>query len=191
VSSSLNVHDVRVTVTGANRLFEDLLVAALRRRGFAAGTGEEVFAGDEPDVIIADEGLIGPGRSGHPPCVLIVERDDGTNGRMARLVGARACVSRNSTAEELATAVFRVAAGEDLLKHGETQSNRRFLTTREIDVLRLMAAGHDNAAIAQKLDISPHTARTHVQRILTKFDVRSRFSAVSAARGQGLLRSEA
>jgi DNA-binding NarL/FixJ family response regulator len=180
-------------VNGADCLFEELLVAALRRRGVGAwGTSQAEAPPDEPAeppvaVAVSDEQVTASMQEGSP-CVLLVERDDRPTRRRARLLGARACIARDATPDELVQSIVRVGNGEDLLTTTRCDDDR-FLTSREIDVLLLMAAGHDNAAIAQELDISPHTARTHVQRILTKFDVRSRFSAVFAARGRGLLRS--
>jgi len=56
------------------------------------------------------------------------------------------------------------------------------LTSREHDVLRLLARGADNQLIARALVISPQTARTHVQNILVKLRVHSRLEAVAFAR---------
>ncbi len=65
------------------------------------------------------------------------------------------------------------------------------LTPRELDVLRLVAEGHSNPAIASALFISRETARTHVSNILRKLDVGSRTEAVDYAHRHGLLaRSE-
>ncbi|HEX2188230.1 MAG TPA: helix-turn-helix transcriptional regulator [Longimicrobiaceae bacterium] len=48
------------------------------------------------------------------------------------------------------------------------------LTRKEVDVVRLLAEGRSNAAIAAALFISPHTARHHTERIMAKLGVRSR-----------------
>ena len=55
------------------------------------------------------------------------------------------------------------------------------LTTRESEVLRLLAHGLDQGSIARELAISPATVGTHIQRILTKLDVHSRTQAVALA----------
>ena len=60
------------------------------------------------------------------------------------------------------------------------------LTPRETQVLRCLAAGIGRAEIAQRLFMSPHTARTHIQRILTKLDVHSALAAMAFARRSGL-----
>ena len=59
------------------------------------------------------------------------------------------------------------------------------LTPRETDVLRCIAAGIGRAEIAKHLFMSPHTARTHVQRILAKLDVHSALAALAFARRAG------
>jgi len=189
VTGANSASDVRALVAGADRLFGDLVVAALRRGGVTAWNGHEYdISFGEPHVVVAEDRVAPCGPSGQPPHVLLVHHDDRPTRRRARLMAARACVPSAATSDELVETVVRVANGEDLLTTTRCEDDR-LLTSREIDVLHLMAAGHDNAAIARHLDISPHTARTHVQRILTKFDVRNRFSAVSAARGRGFLRS--
>jgi DNA-binding CsgD family transcriptional regulator len=60
------------------------------------------------------------------------------------------------------------------------------LTARELDVLRLLAEGASNAAIARTLVISPKTASVHVSNILAKLDVTSRTQAAAVALQEGL-----
>ena len=61
------------------------------------------------------------------------------------------------------------------------------LTRREQEVLRFLAEGADNDGIAQGLVISPQTARTHVQNVLSKLGVHSRLEAAAFVRRSGLL----
>jgi DNA-binding NarL/FixJ family response regulator len=61
------------------------------------------------------------------------------------------------------------------------------LTRREREVLAQLALGADNEAIAQRLVISPETARTHVQNVLGKLGVHSRLEAVAFVRQNRLL----
>ena len=61
------------------------------------------------------------------------------------------------------------------------------LTVRELDVLRLVAKGLSDRAIAAELFISVRTVQTHVAHIFTKFGVTNRTAAVSAARERGAL----
>jgi DNA-binding NarL/FixJ family response regulator len=60
------------------------------------------------------------------------------------------------------------------------------LTGREVEVLRLIAAGHSNRAIAQALYISPNTVLRHVSNIFTKTGVANRAEAAAYATRQGL-----
>jgi predicted ATPase/DNA-binding CsgD family transcriptional regulator len=61
------------------------------------------------------------------------------------------------------------------------------LTKRELEVVRLMAAGLTNAEIAQRLVVSDHTVHRHVSNILGKLGVPSRAAAASLAAQRGLL----
>ena len=61
------------------------------------------------------------------------------------------------------------------------------LTSRELDVLRLVAAGKPNKQIATGLAISERTARTHVSRILRKLRLSSRTQAALWAVREGLV----
>jgi len=70
-----------------------------------------------------------------------------------------------------------VPAGED----------RKGLTPREIEVLRLISTGLNNQAIAERLFISEHTVHRHVANTLTKLNVSSRSAAVAQAGRLGLL----
>jgi DNA-binding NarL/FixJ family response regulator len=64
------------------------------------------------------------------------------------------------------------------------------LTSRERDVLRLVAAGHTNRRIAQELFISPKTASVHVSNILAKLGVSGRGEAAAVAHRLGLFPAE-
>ncbi len=60
------------------------------------------------------------------------------------------------------------------------------LTARELEVLRAMSSGASRQEIAEQLEISPHTVRTHMQSILAKLDVHTSLAAVTLARRGGL-----
>lgn len=60
------------------------------------------------------------------------------------------------------------------------------LTSREVQVLRCLAAGLGRSEIAERLYVSPHTARTHIQRVLAKLGVHSALGAMAVARDVGL-----
>jgi LuxR family maltose regulon positive regulatory protein len=61
------------------------------------------------------------------------------------------------------------------------------LTPREIEILRHLATGASNPAIAEQLILSPHTVKRHVANILTKLNVSTRTEATLRARDMGLL----
>ncbi len=67
-----------------------------------------------------------------------------------------------------------------------TLSNPAGLTTRQLEVLRLIADGHSNTKIADELYISKKTVEHHVSAIYTKLDVNSRHEAIQAAAELGL-----
>jgi DNA-binding NarL/FixJ family response regulator len=60
------------------------------------------------------------------------------------------------------------------------------LSERELDVLRLIADGMENAEIAETLNISPRTAKNHVSNILAKLGLPSRVQAAVYAVRQGV-----
>jgi len=88
---------------------------------------------------------------------------------------------------DAARSVFeRLGAAPDLartesLMKGETSRRAHGLTPRELEVLRLIAAGETNKAIAGKLSLSEKTIGRHVSNILAKLDVSSRTAATAFA----------
>jgi DNA-binding CsgD family transcriptional regulator len=72
-------------------------------------------------------------------------------------------------------------AGLDVLENREAPTQRQPLTTRELQVLRLVATGKTNKAIAKMLSLSERTIDRHVGNILTKLDVPSRSAATAYA----------
>jgi DNA-binding NarL/FixJ family response regulator len=68
-----------------------------------------------------------------------------------------------------------------------TRANRFGLTSRQLEILDLLAQGCTNAEIARQMSISPKTAEHHVAAVLAKLDVVSRQAAVSVARDEQLI----
>jgi DNA-binding NarL/FixJ family response regulator len=116
--------------------------------------------------------------------------------------GASGFLLKGGEPSELLHAIRTVAAGEALLAPSVT---RRLisafaaqpaaanppggideLTPREHEVLRLVAVGLSNREIAERLHLSPYTAKTHVSRILTKLAVRDRVQLVVLAHQTGI-----
>jgi len=78
----------------------------------------------------------------------------------------------------------------------EKQAHQRdnisdLLTSREIQVLRLIENGYQNAEIAQRLSVSPYTVKNHVRHIFDKLGVRSRIAAINVVRQSATPRAEA
>ena len=61
------------------------------------------------------------------------------------------------------------------------------LTPREREILHLIAEGADNKTIADRLVVSPHTVRTHVQNVLAKLGAHSKLEALTIAAKRGLV----
>jgi DNA-binding NarL/FixJ family response regulator len=74
-----------------------------------------------------------------------------------------------------------------LVSRWEQARSEAGLTTRQVEVLRLLGEGLTNAEVAERLFISPKTADHHVSAILTKLGVPTRRDAVRAARQLDLL----
>ncbi|MEK6575885.1 MAG: response regulator transcription factor [Chloroflexota bacterium] len=114
----------------------------------------------------------------------------------AMQAGMRGCLPKTATAEELVSAVRQVADGEMVLPPmattallerlgGETVAES--LTAREAQVLRAVAAGQTNKAIALKLGISEHTVKFHLGSAMSKLGAASRAEAVATAIQRGLI----
>ncbi len=113
-----------------------------------------------------------------------------------RTLGLRAALPLHATSDELAGAVRAVHAGL-LALHPEAFSQpavaaaapapRLTLTSREREILELIAEGANNRRIAARLAISRHTVKFHVASVLAKLGARSRTEAVTLALRAGLL----
>jgi DNA-binding NarL/FixJ family response regulator len=88
-----------------------------------------------------------------------------------------------------AAAQTQAEAASDASQPGLTCDKlSRVLTDRELEVLKMVARGMSNAEIADKLTISPATAKTHVAHLLTKLNSRDRIQLVIIAYQSGLVR---
>jgi DNA-binding NarL/FixJ family response regulator len=120
--------------------------------------------------------------------------------------GASGFLLKDTPPDYLLTAVRVIAAGDALLGPGITRrlikefadrpegyldgrhdgAGLDAITNREREVLTLVARGLSNTEIAGQLSISPHTAKTHVGRLLSKLDARDRVHLVIIAYRAGL-----
>ena len=118
--------------------------------------------------------------------------------------GASGFILKTAPADELVRAIRSAAAGDALVSPAitrrlieeyirkptpSTTTPDRFawLTDRELDVLRLVTQGLSNAEIAEDLFLSQATVKTHINRILTKINVRDRVQAVVLAYESGFV----
>lgn len=114
-------------------------------------------------------------------------------------LGFKGFLPRLVSATEVITAIDAVIAGlivihPDLESLGNNNSaitplpsSEICLTSRELEVLQLLANGLDNKAIALQLQISKHTVKFHLSSIFSKLDVSSRTEAVTFGLRQGLV----
>jgi DNA-binding NarL/FixJ family response regulator len=129
---------------------------------------------------------------------LVVLVNDGGSAVAAWSAGARGLLFRDTSGERLLAAISAVADGlavvdPDLMESmvpprplAESTLVEE-LTPREVEVLQLLAEGLANRAIAQRLDISEHTVKFHVNAIMSKLGAQSRTDAVVRATRMGLV----
>ena len=135
------------------------------------------------------------GQLENPPAVLVVtnyETDADILGAIE--AGAVGYLLKDAPPQELLAAVHAAAEGTTALS---PEVARRLmsrvhrpdtaLSARELEVLSLVAEGKSNRTIGQELFLSEATVKSHLVHIYNKLGVRSRTSAVAAAREQGML----
>jgi NarL family two-component system response regulator YdfI len=132
-----------------------------------------------------------------PAIILLTSAPQSAWSARARRAGVRAVLGRDVSAEALSAAVAATRAGllvlhpdalgrlptPSTLPPGETSA----LTSRELEILEMMAEGMSNRVIAGRLKISRYTVKFHVASILTKLGARGRTEAVTVGVRQGLI----
>jgi two-component system, NarL family, response regulator LiaR len=153
----------------------------------------------EPDVILMD--LVMPEVDGAEatrriketcPGVKVIaltsyKEDDLVQGALK--AGALSYLMKNVSADELAQAIRAAHAGRStlapeaaqVLVDAATASSPEGLTSRELEILKLMVGGESNPGIADKLVVSRSTVKFHVSNILMKLGAASRTEAVAIA----------
>ena len=129
--------------------------------------------------------------------VLALSESNGDARTLAALqAGARGCLPKTATGAELLEAAQGVVEGETILPPAATaalleqlrgEGPAETLSPREGEVLRHVAAGLTNKAIALKLGISEHTVKFHLGSAMSKLGAASRAEAVAVAIRRGLI----
>ena len=122
----------------------------------------------------------------------------------AVMAGACGYLLKDSSIEQLIAGITAAAGGESLISPqiaskllrylrattadlGAAETIRNLLSDRELEVLRLIANGKDNAEIAGELFISPKTVKNHISNILMKLQIDNRIQAAVYAVRSGLV----
>ena len=180
--------------------------------GEAADGGQAIALGASAvtDVFLKDVRM--PGPSGmeatrsliatHPGIAVLMMTmlEDETSVFAAMRAGARGYILKGADPDEIVRAVIAVAAGEVIFGAAVAETMRGFfaaghhdpihpfpsLTSRERDILDLIAGGKTNTDIAEQLQLSEKTIRNNVSNIFVKLRVADRGSAIATARDAGL-----
>jgi len=197
------VDDHNLVRLGFRRILEDepdLEVVAEASNGDDAVTLARKL---RPDVIVMDCAL--PGTSGLAATKTILREfpdqlilmlsmhAEDTLVRQAIDAGARGYVLKNAEDIGLGSAIRRVAAGEIVLSPAVSQSptlkgdRDSKLTTRELEVLQLIADGHSNKAIADQLNLSANTIAVHRANIMDALGIHKTAELVVYAIRNGLV----
>lgn len=174
----------------------------------------EVATSRSPDVLLLDMRMPkGDGlhvvrtlaaRGALPKTLILTTFDDDEVAIEAVRAGARGFLLKDVTLDRLVGAVRAVAAGKTLIQPALTERAQKELasppsarpagdeggapmTERELEVLRLLAAGYSNREIARTLFVAEGTVKNHVSHILEKMGVRDRTRAVLKAADRGYL----
>ena len=122
----------------------------------------------------------------------------------AILAGACGYLLKDASVDELIRGIVAAAVGESLVSPAiagkvlqqvratavspeAADTIRAELSERELDVLKLIASGNDNAMIAAQLHISPKTVKNHISNILMKLQIENRIQAAVYAVRSGLI----
>lgn len=193
---------VRMGLASIIALEPDMTVCA------EASSGEQacaLFRTHRPDVTLMDQRL--PGMTGSETVHAI--RAEFPDARIVMIstyvcdeeiygalqAGALAYLAKSVQRDELMRAIRKAAAGQrhipaEVATRLADRVSRSQLSTRELEVLRLMVGGRRNREIAHSLDISEGTVKLHVSSILGKLSATDRTEAVTRALQRGIVQLE-
>jgi DNA-binding NarL/FixJ family response regulator len=173
-----------------------------------AATGVDAIEQAEattPDVVLMDLNL-GPGINGaeatrrllahpRPPRVLVLTTYDSDADILPAITaGATGYLLKDTEPDDLLAAIRSAAAGETVLAPAiatrlitRVRAPGRALTPREIQILRMVAEGHTNQAIARAMFITEATVKSHLVQVFTKLGVDNRTASVAEGRRRGII----
>ena len=192
-------HVVRQGLVALIRTVPDMTVLAEAADGIQA---VELFRQHRPDITIMDLRL--PGMSGvdaiaairhdFPAArVIVLTTFEGDEDIFRALqAGARGYLLKDMFGDELMDAIRAVHAGKTRIPAPVAQRLAErmggpSLTSRELDVLRLIVSGKSNKEIGGQLFISEATVKTHINSILSKLGVSDRTQAATTALQRGIV----
>jgi DNA-binding NarL/FixJ family response regulator len=172
----------------------------------SASSGEEaleILHERNPDLILLDLRMPGMDglttlralarRGGGPRAIVLTSFEMDEDIYRAVQAGARGYLLKNSQQNEIVDAIRAVHAGRRhipprIAARLADRMTRANLTTRELEILEMLAKGLTNKQIGGALGISENTARNHVNSIIEKLEVADRTEAATAAIEQGIIR---
>ena len=129
-----------------------------------------------------------------PPVLILTTYDTQSDVMAAVDAGAKGYLLKDAEPEILRQAIVDTAAGKPTLSSEvaalvmtRMQQPQEKLSSREIELLTLLATGATNKQLAQSLFISEATVKTHLVHIYRKLEVTNRTAAINAARAQRLI----
>lgn len=201
------MHGPIVLLVDDHPLFRDGFAAMTRAlrpawRLRVAGCAAEAMAalaGPLPDLMVIDVvlpdddgfALIARAAAVAPsvPPLIVSGRDDEAVWVRARASGARGFIHKTARPEAMVAAMDAVIAGGTAFAGDERPATLPVLTTRQAEVLMLLAQGHGNKEIRYRLDIAERTVRAHLTELFQLLGAHSRTQAVIRARDLGLVSS--
>lgn len=190
---------VRMGLSASLNVEPDLKVVAEAASGEAA---LQLYRKHHPDLVMMDLRL--PGMSGvectaaitaeFPQARILIVSTHSSEEEIFRVMqaGARGYVLKSIVREELLRAVREVHDGGTYLdpvvaSHLAERKTHRPLSSREVEVLRLVAKGFGNKEIATALNIAEVTVKLHVSHTLEKLEVKDRTQAATVALQRGII----
>jgi DNA-binding NarL/FixJ family response regulator len=121
------------------------------------------------------------------PVLLMSGRQDAAVQVRARAAGAAGFIAKTTAAEAIIIMIETVLAGGLAFGAGEAVGPMPVLTTRQAEVLALLAEGHANKEIRHRLGIAERTVRAHLTELFHLLGANSRMQAVIRGRELGLI----